>query len=149
MFCFSEEEQKRLHAITLWKEEHCAFSLAHRELSVLSGPSVQSAVCPPQQCRQLWRCARPLRQRRPDGTGRGALCGGAVPEVPAGRAPRRRAAIAAIRTPPRGPEVKEQLASLCLQAERALGKGTARGCYRAGNQEVMGGKKNSLCGEGS
>lgn len=73
MFCFSEEEQKSLHAITLWEEEHCAFSLAHRELSVLSGPSVQSAVCPPQQCRQLWRCARPLRQRRPDGTGRDAV----------------------------------------------------------------------------
>lgn len=152
MFCFSEEEQKRLHAITLWEEEHCAFSLAPRELSVLSGPSLQSAVCPPQQSRQLWRCARPLRQRRPDGTGRdrtgrGALCGGAVPEVPAGRAPRRRAAIAAIRTPPRGPEVKEQLARLCLQAERALGKGTARGCYRAGNQEVMGGKKNRVFAE--
>lgn len=58
-----------------------------------------------------------------DETGRDAVRS-AVPEVPAGRAPRRRAAI---RSPPRGPESKELLARLCLQAERALGKGTTRG----------------------
>lgn len=132
---------RRSTALSLWLTENSLCYRAHQCSQQFAHPS-RAGSCGAAR----GRCGNGVRTGR-DGTGRGALCGGAVPEVPAGRAPRRRAAIAAIRTPPRGPEVKEQLARLCLQAERALGKGTARGCYRAGNQEVMGGKKNRVFAE--